>query len=90
MLDKLLKARKYFAYGEQNDYILTDNVIGFTRLGDYDHPDSGLAVVMSNRDAGTIKMNVGKKLANCVFYDYLGNVEEKVYVDSERKWRFLM
>ena len=71
--------------GDQEDYLLTDNIIGFTRLGDYEHPDSGLAVVMSDREGGTIKMNVGKNLANCVFYDCLGNIGEKVYVDSERK-----
>jgi alpha-amylase len=83
LLDKLLKIRKYFAYGEQEDYLISPNVIGFTRSGDYEHPDSGLAVVMSDKEAGSITMNVGKSLANTVFYDCLGNIEEKVYVDSE-------
>lgn len=32
MLDKLLKVRKYYAYGEQYDYFYDRNVIGFTRL----------------------------------------------------------
>ena len=28
-------------------------------------------------------MNVGKRLANCTLYDYLGNVKEPVYVDED-------
>ena len=83
MLDVLLKARKYFAYGEQIDYFNDRHVIGFCRTGDYDHPNSGLAVVMSNKDGGCVQMNVGKKLANTVFYDYTGNMNETVYVDNE-------
>lgn len=83
MLDKLLKLRKYFAYGEQIDYFNDRNVIGFVRQGDFEHSDSGLAVVMSDKEGGVIKMNVGKKFANTMFYDYLGNTEEKIYIDGE-------
>lgn len=28
-------------------------------------------------------INVGKKLAHTVFYDWLGNVQETVYVDQD-------
>ncbi len=83
MLDILLKVRKYYAYGDQYDYFNSNHIIGFTRLGDYDHPNSGLAVVMSDQRGGCIQMNVGKKLANTVFYDCTGNLSETVYVDSE-------
>ena len=69
--------------GEQEDYFISNNVIGFVRRGDFEHPDSGLAVVMSDKEAGSITMNVGKNHANSVFYDCLGNVEEKVYIDQE-------
>ncbi|MBR2289803.1 MAG: alpha-amylase [Clostridia bacterium] len=82
LLDKLLKVRKYFAYGDQEDYLISKNVIGFTRKGDYEHPDSGLAVVMSDKEAGSVTMNLGKTHANTLFYDCLGNIEEKVYVDQ--------
>lgn len=88
LLDKLLKVRKYFAYGEQEDYFVSNDLIGFTRKGDYEHPDSGLAVVMTDRDGGSITMNVGKSLANTIFYDCLGNIEEKVYVDLEGNGKF--
>ena len=82
LLDKLLKVRKYFAYGEQEDYFVSSDLIGFVRRGDYEHSNSGLAVVMSDRIGGSITMNVGKKHANTVFYDYLGNIEDKVYIDQ--------
>lgn len=88
MLDKLLKVRKYFAYGEQNDYFNDRDVIGFVRKGDFEHSESGLAVVMTDKEAGIITMNVGKKFANTVFYDCLGNISEKVYIDSEGNGNF--
>ena len=88
MLDKLLKIRKYFAYGEQEDYFFDKNTIGFVRRGDYEHAESGLAVVMSDGNGGIIEMNLGKDAANKMFYDCLGNVIEKVYVDSNGNGKF--
>ena len=83
MLHKILKVRKYFAYGEQVDYFNDRSVIGFVRKGEYEHPNSGVAVVMTDSRGGCIQMNLGKDLANTVFYDCTGNLEETVYVDSE-------
>ncbi len=83
ILSILLKVRKYYAYGEQYDYFNDRNVIGFTRLGDYEHHDSGLAVVMSDGRGGGIQMNVGKHLANTTLYDCTGNLSETVYVDND-------
>lgn len=82
-MDVLLRARKYCAYGEQYDYFNDRNLIGFTRLGDYEHANSGMAVVMSNGPGGCINMNVGKRLSNSIFYDCTGNLKETVYVDNE-------
>lgn len=88
VLGKLLKVRKYFAYGIQRDYFDDRNIIGFVREGDFEHPDSGVVVVMSNSEAGSIYMNVGKNLSNTMLYDCLGNVTEKVYVDSNGNGKF--
>lgn len=82
-LEKLLLTRKYFAYGPQNDYFNHPNLIGWTREGDFEHPDSGLAVVLSDGPGGSKTMNVGKRLANCILYDITGNLQETVYVDEE-------
>ena len=74
--------------GEQEDYFVSNNVIGFVRRGDYEHSDSGLAVVMSDKEAGSITMKLGKAHSNSVFYDCLGNVENKVYVDQNGEGTF--
>lgn len=83
IIDLLMKLRKDFAYGEQIDYFYNQNVIGFTRMGDDEHPNSGLAVVMTDAHGGCIQMNVGKKLANTILHDCTGNLSETVYVDNE-------
>ena len=62
-LGKLIKTRHEYAYGEQRDYLEDQNVIGWTRSGDAEHPDSGLAVVMSNAEGGSIRMEMGKEYA---------------------------
>lgn len=83
MIEKLLKARKYFAYGRQNEYFDDQNIIGWTREGDYEHSDSGMAVIMSDNAGGCKQMNIGKNLANTVLYDCTGNMNETVYIDNE-------
>jgi len=82
-LEKLILARKYFAYGNEIDYFDDPNIIGWTRDGSFDHPNSGMAVIMSDGPGGCKLMNVGKKLAGCILHDYLGNVNEPVYIDEE-------
>lgn len=82
-LTKLLLARKERAYGEQHDYIDHPHIIGWTREGDDDHPDSGLAVVLTNKDGGEKRMFMGKKFAGRSFYDCLGNRGEKVVIEED-------
>ena len=52
------------------------------RKGDYEHPNSGLAVVMTDKLGGTKKMNVGSEFANSVFVNYLDNSFGEVHIDS--------
>jgi alpha-amylase len=59
ILDRLLQARRDYAYGIGHDYFDHPNTIGWTRLGDLAHPES-MAVIMGNGDAGTKWMDVGK------------------------------
>lgn len=82
-LEDLIKARKYFAYGEQIDYLDHCNIIAWVRTGDDEHQDSGLITIMSDGPGGGKQINVGSRLANTVFYDYTGNVKENVYVDKD-------
>lgn len=60
VLDMLLRVRKEYAYGEEVDYFDHPNTIGFVRLGDPGHADSGLAVVISNGEDGEKTMSVGR------------------------------
>ena len=83
MLHLMLKVRKYFAYGEQEDYFNGPDVIGFCRKGSDENANSGLVVVMSDSIGGGISMNLGPKLGDSIFYDCTGNLEETVYVDHE-------
>ncbi|UZJ50717.1 hypothetical protein CBS101457_000037 [Exobasidium rhododendri] len=57
-LDKFIKCRKYFAYGEQHEYWDHPQCVGWVRTGDKDHP--GCAVVLCNGDGeGRKRMQIG-------------------------------
>ena len=81
-LGKLIKLRSRYAYGEQEDSFDDEHVIGWVRRGDEEHSDSGLAVVMSNGDAGCRRMFMGERFAGEEFYDVMGNCTEPVTVDE--------
>lgn len=80
ILDKLLYARQTYAYGEQYSYFDHANTIGWTRLGDDEHP-GGMAVVLSNGDPGTKRMEV--KQPNSNYMDITGNIEEPITTDKD-------
>ncbi len=81
-LDKLIKLRASHAYGEQHDYFDDPNCIGWTREGDEEHPDSGLAVVISDGTGGTKHMYIGKQFAGCHFSDAMGNAKYNIKIDE--------
>ena len=89
ILNKLLKIRKEYAFGEQVDYFADKDKIGFIRKGDILNEKSGLAVVMSDRIGGNIVMDMGEKFKNTEFYDFLGNVTETVFTDENGIGTFL-
>ena len=78
-----LKMRKEKAYGSQTDYLDNQNYIGWTREGDEEHSDSGLAVVISNSGDGEKRMYIGKKFTGSRFIDALGNCEDEVIIDED-------
>lgn len=82
-LEKLLKARKLYAYGKQKDYFRDANCLGWVRLGDKNH--RGCAVVLSNKEAYAKPMEMGVLYKGISFYDYLGWFKEKVVID-ENGW----
>jgi len=87
-IEKLLEARKRFAYGQQREYLDHANCIGWTREGDAEHAGSGCVVLLSNGDEGFKTMEVGKAHAGKRFVDWLGNYEGVVTIDDEGKGAF--
>ncbi len=79
----LLKARRDLAYGEQIDYFGDSSVVGFTRLGEERYPFSGLAVVMTDRVGGSLRVCMGERFIGKTLVDCLGNVREKFVVESD-------
>ena len=79
VIDQLLAARRDHAYGPQYDYLDHGDVIGWTRLGDAQHPEA-MAVIMSDGPGGSKWMEVGK--ANATFTDVTGNRAETVTTDT--------
>lgn len=87
-LPKILKVRANLAYGMQKDYLDHNNCIGWTRSGDNEHKNSGLAVLMSNGDEGFKEMEIGKHFAGKMFIDVLGNRTEEVTIDENGRGEF--
>ena len=82
-LGKLIKLRRSYAYGEQEDHFDDPHLIGWVRRGDAKHENSGLAVVLSNGEGGTLRMYIGENFAGETFRDVLGSCTESVVIDEE-------
>lgn len=82
-LEKLMKLRKTRAYGEEIDYFDDVNIVGWTRTGDEEHENSGLAVIMSDNIGGSKVMSVGANLAGAVFTDALQNRSERITISED-------
>ncbi|MFQ3613324.1 MAG: alpha-amylase [Cyanobacteriota bacterium] len=79
ILDKFLMARQHHAFGPQYDYFDHPNCIGWTRLGNPQHP-RGLAVLMSNGWDGYKWMNAGK--SNTKFMDITEHISHPVWTNE--------
>ncbi|KAJ5892046.1 CAZyme family GH13 [Penicillium subrubescens] len=77
----LTKARKLYAYGEQEDYFDQPNCIGFVRYGNARHR-SGLACVISNAGAAKKRMFIGRQNTNQRWIDILGHQPGAVVIDK--------
>ena len=80
LIDKFLHARKTYGYGEQYDYFDHENTVGWTRLGDDQHP-GGMAVVLSNGGDGTKWMGVGQP--NRTYIDITEHITEPVMTNND-------
>lgn len=81
-IDNLAIVRSKFAYGKQDDYLNSENCIGWVRHGDEKHPNK-LAVVISNGNMKTLSMFVGKNQKGKRYSDYTGNNQEEVIINED-------
>ncbi len=80
MIDKFLYARQNFAYGPQYDYFDHWNTIGWTRLGNTEHPKA-MAVILSDGPEGSKWMEVGKP--NTRFIDLTEQIPTPVLTNDD-------
>ncbi len=66
------------------------NLIGWTREGDKEHNNSGLAVVLTNKLGGEKKMYIGKHFSGEGFRDLFSNFEERIVIDENGFGNFMV
>jgi len=81
-VETMSKIRAALAYGFQRDYFDHGNCVGWTREGDDEHENSGLAVLLSTGAEGFKEMEIGQKFAGKTFIDALGHREQEVLIDE--------
>ena len=86
LIDIFLDCRRNFAYGDQTDYFDHPNCVGWTRTGDDEHK-GGMAVLVSNGDAGTKRMSTGNSMK--AYRDCTGHIADLVTTDNEGFGDFL-
>jgi alpha-amylase len=80
LLDRFLRARRDYGYGDQHDYFDHPNTIGWVRLGTAEHPGV-MAVVLTNGSDGNKWMNTFRPQAT--FRDSTGHIPEVVTTNAD-------
>lgn len=87
-LREMIKVREVYAYGQEQMYFDDCNVVGFTRSGDEEHENSGMAVIMSDNVGGVKKMCVGRQHQGEIFVDLLNHKPDEVVIDENGEGKF--
>lgn len=84
-LDKLIEARRYFAYGPGHEYSgNTEAVYAYVREGLSTVPGTGLVMLISGRNwGGQQSFTINSHQPNTTFYDYTGNVSGTVTTNAQ-------
>lgn len=89
-LKTLLKIRDRYAYGQEHLYFDDGSLVGFTREGDGEHPDSGVAVLLTDSVGGSKRMYVGRGLAGKHLVDAMGKRPETVFIGEDGWGEFVV
>lgn len=83
-LEKIIKARKLFAYGAGHEGPADSETYTYIREGLENRDDTGLVMMITSGKSGeTIAKEINSRHPNRVYYDYTGNVSGEVKTDSE-------
>jgi len=82
-IDILMKMRRERLYGEQHDYFDDADIVGWTLEGDDAHPDSGLAVLFTDKTGGEKTMYVGSRHAGEIWHDVLGRDDRELEIGAD-------
>jgi len=82
-LDIILEIRKNYAYGIQHEYIDHNSIIGWTREGDEEHENSGLAAIITVNYGGMKRMYVGLQHKGEIWIDSTKQFRDKVIIDKD-------
>ncbi|MBE5882789.1 MAG: alpha-amylase [Lachnospiraceae bacterium] len=82
-LHNMLSLRRTHAYGVQHDYFDDFHCVGFTREGNADSPETGLACLISSKHNTCKRMYVGAQHAGQKFFDATWNVRRIITIDAE-------
>lgn len=89
-LPLLISIREKFAYGNQNNYFDDRHIVGFTREGCDEVPNSSVAVLINNSVFGQKRMYVGKRNCGKVYHDAFNSERPDVTIDSDGCGTFLV
>lgn len=82
-LRTLLKIREMYAYGVEHLFFDDASLVGFTREGDAEHPDSGVAVLCTDSVQGKKRMYMGNQFAGKRMVDAMGGITEGVVIGPD-------
>ncbi len=82
-IDTLLGVRRRCAHGEERRYFDHPNTVGLTRAGDDSHPHSGVALLLSNGDDGSKRMEVGVEHAGETWREVTGSIGERITIGDD-------
>lgn len=86
MIERFLNARHTHAFGEQNDYFDDPHCVGWTRLGNAEHP-GGLAVLLSNDEDAVKPMQTGAP--DTTYIDHTEHFGEPVVTNGDGWGEFI-
>jgi len=81
-INRLIYLRQNYCFGEEDDYFQDPNLIGWVRKGTEDNPLK-TAVVVSNKEGGSIRMHIGHEFIGREYLDKLGRSNDVVVVDND-------